>query len=557
MDRRLGWEIERIILLVIIVLGVLSFFNALSQFWSYVMNVIGWTTIAYIIYIASPTELFFGERRGVPDLLIVLSYVLLSAKTFVSTAVASLPQLMATASSYVKVAHTNLTSDIFLPVSSAEFNSFALNIVPDAGKLAQFAAQNLTIAQQQMTIMITNGSHQMGLLMTPTTLDGTMLMFYNSVAQNAALIQMATVVLGMLILMCVSIYTAYRIPVKKPSILSAVKEEGEPNPMRAVWLFLLLVGFFVMVFNLLFEWMSITDDTVLLIIVILIMLFTMLVRSNFRTDEFLERLGNLGEEFYTRVLHLFTESKTLLLGVSGFLVLHLLTDVGNFLAPAIAGYQTIYAQQLEGSHASLYAMITGSIGNGPLPDALTITAYALSTAGIIILLTMPAIIWYKLFKLRTTGSHDHIPDWKPWHIGIVLACVLAYLLVPVFSISAIHDGEFVGVNSTSTPIAQHLAVTTPLCLALGIFILCVALGHLHDYARRVLMLGPFGIAIAFFGVYVYQFFTSSFVYYAQSLVLLLRNGQYILMPFMFTLFALTIVFYVTGFFSFLYEIWRD
>jgi hypothetical protein len=73
------------------------------------------------------------------------------------------------------------------------------------------------------------------------------------------------------------------------------------------------------------------------------------------------------------------------------------------------------------------------------------------------------------------------------------------------------------------------------------------------------MLVPFLSAIVFFGIYIYLYFASAFIYYATVLVSLVNAGgiQLAILPTMFVMFALTIIFFVTGFVSFLYEIWRD
>jgi hypothetical protein len=202
-------------------------------------------------------------------------------------------------------------------------------------------------------------------------------------------------------------------------------------------------------------------------------------------------------------------------------------------------------------------MISSSLTGNVLQDILIILAYIASTLGIIFLLVLPAVIWYKIFKIRE--SHEHLPDWKGWHVGLVLSCIVVYILLPVFKFTTIGGGELVGVNLTSSALdAGRLGnLHMVLGIAAGVFLVCTIIGGMHDYGRRVLMLGPFLAAAIFFGIYVYYYFISAFVYYASLLVRLLQEGMFSVIIPVLIIFAFTILFFVTGFFSFLYEIWRD
>jgi hypothetical protein len=558
MDRRLGWEIERIILAIIIILSILNFASLVGPFWGYVLDIIAWTTIAYIIYVVSPTELFFGERHAGSDLTIVVAYVIMSAKDLIGQAMSQLPILVQSAPSYVKFVPTQVTNAVPFAITAEEMNAYHIfGAIPS--HIVQAVVTNFNFAHQQLNISLVSAGEQIGLLAYPTTLDGSLLTFYNTIVQHAFIIEKVSLVAGMLLLLIVAMYASYKISVRKPSILAVVHEEGPATLWRAFWVFLLLAGFFVVVFNLLFEWMTITNDTPLLLALIVVVGLILFVKhAHLRFDEIIDRIGDTGEAFYKRVLHLFMDSKTILLGISGFLVLHLLTDVGNFIAPAIFfWYKTLYVQSLPGDHTALLTMISSSLTGNVLQDILIILAYIASTLGIIFLLVLPAVIWYKIFKIRE--SHEHLPDWKGWHVGLVLSCIVVYILLPVFKFTTIGGGELVGVNLTSSALdAGRLGnLHMVLGIAAGVFLVCTIIGGMHDYGRRVLMLGPFLAAAIFFGIYVYYYFISAFVYYASLLVRLLQEGMFSVIIPVLIIFAFTILFFVTGFFSFLYEIWRD
>jgi hypothetical protein len=433
--------------------------------------------------------------------------------------------------------------------------------VPRASEIAVQLAPHFSTSRMDLNVLLIDGARQAAVVATPGTLDGTMLMFYNTVVDNAAMLQTWSLIIGFAILFLVSFFASYTIPVRQPSVLSVLHEEGKPHLLRPFWVLLLLVGFFVMVFNLLFEWMTITNDAPLLVLGGMTLFVLYIVHHTFRFDSFIEHIGAIGGDFYGKVTHLFMAQRTILLGISGFLVLHLITDIGNFIAPSLFGwYTTLYQTQAPGSHDTVVSMVMSSLGTSTSQNALIIAAYVLSIAGILLLLALPAIIWCKIFKMRTSEG-QHLPDWSKWQIGLSLAAVTVYFLVPVFTFSSLGGGDLIGVNITSNPIAAADVprVMMALGIGFGIFVLCVVLGMINDYVRRVLMLGPFGVTIVFFAIYIYHYFSSSFVYFSQLLVEILREGiaSYAVLPMLFAIFGFTVFFFIAGFFSFLYEIWRD
>jgi len=560
-DRRLGWQIEKYIIVLIISFSLLDFFGYLNIFGGYVLDIVAWSTIAYIIYAISPTELFFGERHAFSDLVVVLSYVLMSVKDLLGQAAVALPQLYAKAPELIKFAQASATQGFTFTVTAAEMNGYELmQAVPRSVEITEIIARYFTMSRTTVDVILSDGTRQVALAAFPSGQDGMMLMFYNTLVANNAIIQTVTLLSGAILLLCVSVYAAYKVPVKTPSILSVVKEEGAPGPMRVVWVYLFLLGFFVIVFNLLFEWMTITNDAPLLLIALCAIAFFLVAgHVGLDKDAIMERLGGLGEDFYRNVIKLFLSSSTILLGISGFLILHLLTDIGNFLVPAIMPwFKTIYVNELGVGHEPLYVMILATSGT-IAQRLMTGVVYMMSVAGLLLLLLIPGIIWYKTFKIRSTKDHTHLPDWKGWQIGIVMACIVVYLIIPVLRVKTITEGTLVGVDLMSAPITPERMPLTLLALICAATMLlgCAIIGMLHNYARRVLMLLPFCTAMIFFGYYIFKYFTSSFVYYASILRHLLQNGEYAVVPVIFLLFGLTVLFFVTGFFSFIYEIWRD
>jgi hypothetical protein len=201
-----------------------------------------------------------------------------------------------------------------------------------------------------------------------------------------------------------------------------------------------------------------------------------------------------------------------LLGVSGLLVLY------------IASHSGMIVTTLENT---VYTTVLGSI------------ASLLSLLGVLMLIYTACFIWYKIFKLRTTKSHKHIPDWKGWHIGLVLGCITAYLIMPTISLAEIRF----------LPMEQGKEIVVILAAAI-MFLSCLIIAEVNDYGRKLLMVLPFGAAAVFCGVFVYYAFVASFVYYVQFFTIVA------VVPVL-LLFLTTSTFLITGYLSFLYEIWRE
>ena len=86
--------------------------------------------------------------------------------------------------------------------------------------------------------------------------------------------------------------------------------------------------------------MKISSPLLMLMGICLFIVYT--IHHQFKFDRFIQNLGDLGSDFYAKVIRLFMVQRTILLGISGFLVLHLITDIGNFVAPAIFGWYKLH-----------------------------------------------------------------------------------------------------------------------------------------------------------------------------------------------------------------------
>lgn len=74
------FRLEEFLLVLLIIMGVLDFFEVLPGDLDYGKKIISWTVLGYLVYKVSLTSIFFNHRRRAIDLLLVLSYFFLIVK---------------------------------------------------------------------------------------------------------------------------------------------------------------------------------------------------------------------------------------------------------------------------------------------------------------------------------------------------------------------------------------------------------------------------------------------------------------------------------------------
>lgn len=190
---RFGPRIEELILVLLIALNVLDFFEIIPAELDYVKKIISWVVLGYIMYKIDLTNIFFGSSHRSVDLFLVISYLFLILKNF---------------------------------------TAYAMISVNDSLYLTSF---------------------------------------YELVALNASIIELAGFYIGGISLLLISFYYATRFPIKAPSVMHVIHEEGVPPrhfgklALRFFTIFMVLIAFFVIVFNLIMEWLAIAVDAPLLI----------------------------------------------------------------------------------------------------------------------------------------------------------------------------------------------------------------------------------------------------------------------------------------------------
>ncbi|MFP4423761.1 MAG: hypothetical protein ACLFP2_00865 [Candidatus Woesearchaeota archaeon] len=374
--------------------------------------------------------------------------------------------------------------------------------------------------------------------------------------ENSMQINGATFFFGGLLLFCIALFMAIRYDIKAPSIMSIIHEEGEPSSSmkqiftRFITSLVILCGFYVVVFNFFMEWLAFAVDAPLLVFGLFFYLFLIVrMRKHLDAEHFLHKVGSFGEGFYENFLELFYTKRGLFLGVTGMLVLHLLTDIGNFLVPYILGFHdALYFSSLsEAAHQPFISLLTDQLSGQGFADTLGIVLiYLFNIVGAFLLFLAPGYFWLKAYR----GERAHIPVWL---LGVFFMCVMVLILSPVLTMTSISGSVLSGVDiqtQKAEPVFPYLVVVL---IGVGSGVVMGILGILSR--QGIIALGITFVNV-FFLWYVKLFAFDLGRQYMNILSSLLSQGtvvSYVSYFYMLIFMGITVLFYFAGFIMYAWE----
>jgi len=470
-------RIEEIILIFIILLNILDFFEILPGDLDYVKKIISWSALGYLLYKASLTRIFFNNKHKFVDIFLIVSYFFLIFKNIIT----------------------------YSRLNLEDFHLFYN--------------------------------------------------FHRFILENAFFFEFYTFIIGAIGIILIALYATFMVEIKKPSLINIFYREVIPfekfvkRIVQFSVIFFVFIGFFVVVFNLVMEWLAISVDAPILMIGIFFYLFIIMRHySKFSIDSLIYKLGDVGEEFYEKFVTLFHYKKTLFLGITGMLVLHLLTDIGNFMVPYLfVFHDVLYLSQLGPGHKALLLLFLEQSKNFFIVEKVSlILIYFLNLLALLFLLLVPAFLWYVMFKDKGVRVNN-------FTISLFFTSVAAFIFSQVFKIKGIFKKDLIGVDILSRYASNFLFESFYKMLIFLIIIFVIVFLLCRYYKKWILWSGLLS-GMLFFAVYIYLFFISSISYYVGLISSLFSSSQYFLL-FYFTLFMIiTIIFYVFGFLLFVDDV---
>jgi len=380
--------------------------------------------------------------------------------------------------------------------------------------------------------------------------------FQKFLLDNSAAIELYSLIIGSVLILLLSVYSSF-IEVKKPSLMHIIHEDRKPNSafkflIRVVSVYLVYTAFFVVVFNLVMEWIAIAIDAPIIMIGVLFYLFIIIRHyRKYSAERLIYKIGEFGEKFYEKFISLFHYRRTIFLGISGMLVLHLLTDALSFVVPYIFVLKdTLYFSQLGAGHDALIYLFLEQIKQEPILEQISLFfLYLLNTIGILFLLIMPSFFWYSAF----TGRKFHV---NKVTLGVIFSSVAILFVAPIYDISRLTGKTILGVD-IKTVFASNIIFNNffqTLFFAFLVFIVIYSLAyHYKKYLVHIMIFKSVG----FFAFYTYMFFTSLIIYYIDTIRALFNTSKFILSSYFLLFFAINILFYIVGFIMFVDEIIKE
>ncbi|PIN86417.1 hypothetical protein COV19_05025 [Candidatus Woesearchaeota archaeon CG10_big_fil_rev_8_21_14_0_10_44_13] len=374
--------------------------------------------------------------------------------------------------------------------------------------------------------------------------------FYAFILDHAFFFQYVTFYIGGGIIILLALLNIFlNAEVKEPSIMAIFHKGGPAGTiserlLRGATSFIIYSAFFVIIFNLAIEWLGWAVDSTLAVLAVFFYLF-FFIKHYKRLDpgSFLYKVGDAGEGFYGEFINLFRSKGTILLGISGLLVLHLLTDVGNFILPYILGRKIEYFVALGAGHTGIPSLmaIDLEVAATLIPKISVFMAYILNISAILFMLIGPALIWYEIYKKRRIEISNTI-------LGLFGASIFTYLSSPIFKVGRISVEGLYGVDIlTKTINVLNAPVIIFTAAMLFILFTLIAYSRIVNMFLRYIMV--FAIEL-FFANYIYMFFFDVASFYSRSLIFI---GNYFILFYLFIFLSITIMFYIGGIIYFIYD----
>ncbi len=367
---------------------------------------------------------------------------------------------------------------------------------------------------------------------------------------HPGLIVQASMIAGFAILIIISFFDIFK-DIEAPSLFEALHMKGKaPGFFRKIERFfvalIIYLAFYIIFFNFFIEWLAIGIDSTITIFAIIIfgIRFIMKHKKHYEEEHVINKIGDAGEAFYSQFINLFKYRYTILFGLSGILILHLIVDLGNYIIPFILNMNNeLYFSQLNTSHLTLFTILSNLYTANMMSNIAILLNYALNILFIAICMVFPIYVWYDIYK-------NHAINLPRILVALLFTAVINYLLQPLIRIGSISSGSILGVDiifrtGTTGNNIQILAAS----IIVGIFAYIIAE---NNQSRIILkILGVF-VIFGFFFIYIF-FYVKSWIYSLVPYIISLMqtpSAINILLIIMLTLFlAIIVLFYI---FSFIY-----
>ncbi len=400
-------------------------------------------------------------------------------------------------------------------------------------------------------MIIKNLTSYAGVIISKNTIIKPIMLF---LLENHSIIEETAFKIGIIILIIITIKITMKDEFKKRSIMGILHEEGKPdksiknNIIRLTMTFMVIMSFFLLVFNLMMEWLAIAIDSIIVMIAIFFYLI-MRINKRMKAKKLIEKIGDVGSKFYEEFIENFKYKEKLMLGITGILVLHMLTDTGNFIIPYLTGIKDqLYFGLLGAGHDSVWQVLKQDLmmKEPGFNTIISLTIFLANIVAALLIFTSPAIIWYQLSKKRKPKL--------PRNLTVIFTTtIIPFITTPLFRIKSLAGKNLIGVDVQTQSLYNHIKPEisfTIMTIALIISIIFIE----HKSTRTIMNKTWIITSTALLGIYSWLYFKDIIIYY-QEIIINTIMAEQIIIPAAFIIFgAITTTFYLGSNILFWYEI---
>ena len=394
--------------------------------------------------------------------------------------------------------------------------------------------------------------------------------FYTFLSNNLIQINRLTFYIGIAGLMAISFYITKKIDISSPSFLSAIYQRRiKNNLIKFLSIFVLLLGFYYFVYNTILEWLEFTiDDPVVATGVVFYVYSIAKHHTKFHANDFVFKIGDFSTRWYRRFVSLFHYKKTLPLAISGLLILHALSDLGVFAYSMVFLKENFYLEFLKHEHTPFLKLFLEDAKNLPSFAVMPLLIdYLLNALSLVTLLLIPIIVWVRMFSQKELHFNRIF-------LFFIYSSITAYLLLPgyvmlplseldvrgnetaifgvdIISLSLLESSHFFYSLFPDKSAAIVAASLTSIIIGLAVY----ALSSKPKLKKEFYAISIIG-GLAFYAVYIFYFFSSLLGFY-DKILLEIFTPHFLMGATLAVFFALSVIFYIMGYFMFLYEIVQE
>ncbi|MEM3373653.1 MAG: hypothetical protein QXE31_00380 [Candidatus Woesearchaeota archaeon] len=361
--------------------------------------------------------------------------------------------------------------------------------------------------------------------------------------------------IGTIGLILLTLYATFKINISDKSILNALHEDNKTKKLiKFISSFFVIFGFYIIFFNFISEWFTRVLDAPIMLIALLIYFIKFHGKAN-EAETIIFKVSSSVENLIENFVNLFHDRKTIFLGISLMLVLHLISDLAIFIIPYNFGVGNNYViESLEDEkHLSIIEHFNKDLEKGHNPILLFI-GYFLNTIGTFYLMFFPLFIWFVVYDNLTNKKQRNFPNIL---IAIFFSCLIFMEAMPTYKITSLVNENLIGTDiQTQSLLTNDTNLTLILILDFLVFFVVLILINkplFKDIAFFIMTI----ITLGFFGIYVYYYFISIFTYFISLLQYYLT--KYMIYNLLLNLIFLVLitVFYIGSYLSFLIYVFKE